>query len=429
LENDTTIDKDVKDEEQRLQELSLVDDLVKVKRVKKHFGSFEAVKGITFGIKENECFGLLGPNGAGKTTAISMLTRELMPSVGNIHLDGESIWKISKQTQYRNARIGLCSQFDILDPFLTGREHLELFLRLRNNLLPEEVDSLVNEKLTRFKLETHADKITKEYSGGTKRKISVALALLEGNQIIFLDEPSTGMDPFARRSLWEAIEAKRNQGNTSIVLTTHSMEEAEAVCGRIGIMVGGRLQCLGSKQHLKNRFEDRYFIFVNCKEDSVESVIEFMKSTFPGSVLVENFGGSGIKYDLGHLESVALAFEQMEMHKERLGITEYSISQTTLEQVFMHFAKKQEDRNDNHSAIEIVFGQVPEQMQCPHCKSYIVTELTFEIGKFAFVVGALICVFGGLCCWCIPCLLKSCKNVVHNCPNCSARIGTMKRWF
>lgn len=192
--------------------------------------------------------------------------------------------------------------------------------------------------------------------------------MLSGNRIIFLDEPSTGMDPNTRRSLWAAIEEEKNKEGRALLLTTHSMEEAEQACSRIGkvmieliflmvlgIMVNGKLNCLGTKQQLKNRYGNRYFIFVQCKEERIPDVDKFIHENFPSSSLQEVHGVSGRKYDVGHLESLGKAFSLIEGFKKELEISEYSITQTTLEQVFLHFAKQQEERSADGNLWDIAY--------------------------------------------------------------------------
>lgn len=150
--------------------------------------------------------------------------------------------------------IGYCPQHDALLDLLTVREHLHLYARIKG-IRSDVIDSVVNVKMQQMDLVDFADKQAGTLSGGNKRKLSVAIAMIGQPRVVFLDEPSTGMDPVARRYMWDVISALTTRaGDCSVILTTHSMEEAEALCTRIGIMVNGQLRCLGSSQHLKNRF-------------------------------------------------------------------------------------------------------------------------------------------------------------------------------
>lgn len=155
-------------------------------------------------------------------------------------------------------------QIDALFDELTTEELVELFIGLRNDLAhlgvsaPLAVQATVRDILDRMKLSPHCNKLSKALSGGNKRRLSTATALLTGSRICMLDEPSTGMDPSMRRSLWNVLKQERESRGSAILLTTHSMEEAEATCTRISIMVMGRLECIGSNQHLKSRFGQTY---------------------------------------------------------------------------------------------------------------------------------------------------------------------------
>eukprot|EP00644_Phytophthora_capsici_P017585 jgi/Phyca11/120597/e_gw1.42.53.1 len=182
-----------------------------------------------------------------------MLTGDVQPSHGTATLGGFDI--LSQQIEVRR-QIGYCPQFDALFDLLSVREHLELFGAIKG--IPQaSLDRVVAEKIQQLNLADFEHKLAGSLSGGNKRKLSVAIAMIGNPAIIFLDEPSTGMDPVSRRFMWDVIADISTRGKEStIVLTTHSMEECEALCSRVGIMVGGRLRCLGSVQHLKSRFGD-----------------------------------------------------------------------------------------------------------------------------------------------------------------------------
>ena len=213
-----------------------------------------AVKNFTLGISENVCFGLLGPNGAGKTTIMSILTGEISSSKGDAFVGGinteDNIDEIF-------SGLGYCPQFDGLIDSLTGRDHLLMYARLKG--IPEDyIVDLVDRCIDSLHLQEHADKQCHKYSGGNKRKLALAISLIGAPKTILLDEPSTGVDPVARRAMWNIIAgAKRDR---SIILTTHSLEEADALCDSIGIMVNGELKCLGSAQHLKSKYGQGYFM-------------------------------------------------------------------------------------------------------------------------------------------------------------------------
>lgn len=290
------------------------------------------VSNVCLGIPSGECFGLLGPNGAGKTTLIGILSGVVGATSGEVVLHKKNILA-DRRTAYRS--MGVCPQFDSLYDNLTGREHLILYSMLRD--LPNK-EQLADHNISQFDLLDHADKLVKNYSGGNKRKLSVALAFLGEPKVVFLDEPSTGMDPVTRRKMWSRILELRK--NRVIILTTHFMEEADALCGRIGIMINGRLKCLGTPHHLQLRHGGLYRVTITSK--SHEIIESFVLSQFPDAKLLNSVG------DVQHYEipqtkyPLSVMFKIMQDNKDKYNISDYSISQTTLEQVFLNFAKQQE---------------------------------------------------------------------------------------
>uniref|UniRef100_A0A4W6E2P5 ABC transporter domain-containing protein n=1 Tax=Lates calcarifer TaxID=8187 RepID=A0A4W6E2P5_LATCA len=278
----------------------------------------------------HQCFGLLGINGAGKTTTFKMLTGDIPVSSGEAFLNGYSI-----RTEMRDVHqnLGYCPQFDAIDELLTGREHLEFYARLRG--VPENEVTMVAEwGIQKLGLVKYFNKSAGTYSGGNKRKLSTAIALIGCPPVIFLDEPTTGMDPKARRFLWDCILSVIKEGR-SVILTSHSMEECEALCTRMAIMVNGRFKCLGSIQHLKSRFGDGYTVIVRVggSPPALKPVEDFVQQTFPGSVLKEKHHNT-LQYQLVCTQgALATIFSQFTSHQHRLGVEDYSVSQTTLDQV------------------------------------------------------------------------------------------------
>ncbi|XP_036255443.1 LOW QUALITY PROTEIN: phospholipid-transporting ATPase ABCA7 [Molothrus ater] len=314
--------------------LLLLKDLTKVYRRRKA----PAVDRLCVAIPPGECFGLLGVNGAGKTSTFKMLTGDTEVTLGEAWLKGHSVLT---DLQSVHQHMGYCPQFDAITDLLTGREHLEFYSRLRG--IPEEETPRVAQwGITALGLAPHADRPAGKYSGGNKRKLSTAIALLGCPPVVFLDEPTTGMDPQARRFLWERILGVIRDGR-SVVLTSHSMEECEALCTRMAIMVNGRFRCLGSVQHLKNRFGDGYTVVVRAGGPGPAAVQSLLQQHFPGIVLREQHGGL-LQYHLpARVTSLATVFSLLAAHRGPCHIEDYSVSQTTLDQVFMHFAQEQSD--------------------------------------------------------------------------------------
>ncbi|KAJ6657074.1 hypothetical protein lerEdw1_002819 [Lerista edwardsae] len=339
-------DEDVNRERQRIISGGGQSDILEIKELTKIYRRKRkpAVDRICIGIPPGECLGLLGVNGAGKSSTFKMLTGDTDVTRGDAFLKGYSILS---HIQDVHQNMGYCPQFDALTELLTGREHLEFFALLRG--VPEKEVSKVGEWAVRkLDLVKYAEKYAGNYSGGNKRKLSTAIALIGGPPVVFLDEPTTGMDPKARRFLWNCALSVIKEGR-SVILTSHSMEECEALCTRMAIMVNGRFRCLGSVQHLKNRFGDGYTIVVRIAgaNPDLKPVQDFFELAFPGSVLKEKHRNM-LQYQLpSSPSSLARIFSILSQNKKRLHIEDYSVSQTTLDQVFVNFAKDQTD--DDHT--------------------------------------------------------------------------------
>jgi ATP-binding cassette subfamily A (ABC1) protein 3 len=318
-------------------------DLVSVVRLRKVYPASAtappkvAVQSLSFGIHRGECFALLGPNGAGKSTALGVLTGELAPTAGTAWLSGHDILDSFEDIC---DELGFCPQADALLDLLTPREHLVLYARIKGvpePMIPRCVDAMIH----KVDLSSHADKLSKDLSGGNKRKLSLANALIGDPQILFVDEASTGVDPVSRRKLWDVIA--EFQVGRAVVLTTHYLEEAEATSSRIGIMVAGELRAIGSPQHLKSRFGRGYLIEVNThRPEQTEGVRALLEAALPGIRVIESHS-SHSKYEVGQTgNSLGKMFRLIETNKNDLGIREFAVSQPTLEQIFINFARDQE---------------------------------------------------------------------------------------
>ncbi|XP_068671756.1 phospholipid-transporting ATPase ABCA3-like [Montipora foliosa] len=340
-ESSVADDDDVLLEKDRVmtsQDVLVIKELTKVFAGKSRRSPLVAVDSLSLGIPKGECFGLLGINGAGKTTTFRMLTGDETMTSGTAVVDGYDIrYDMNKVRQ----RIGYCPQFDALIGKLTGRELLTMYARLRGVpevIIPQVVEDLIQALL----LQAHADKVAGSYSGGNKRKLSTAISLVGDPPVVFLDEPTTGMDPVARRLLWDALSRVRAEGRC-IVITSHSMEECEALCTRLAIMVNGQFRCLGSPQHLKNKFGEGYTLLARVSSTSPDTrpLKQFIEGSFPGSVLKDEHQGM-VHYHIRDTNvSWAQLFGTIENVKLNFNIEDYSVSQTTLEQVFLNFARGQ----------------------------------------------------------------------------------------
>lgn len=234
---------------------------IKTENLRKEYRDVTAVNGLNLCVERGELFSLLGVNGAGKTTTIKMLSCLSAPSSGDAWLNGQSI---VHQPAAVKAIIGVSPQETAVAPNLTVRENLELMCGV-HGFSREKTRQKTDELSAQFALETVAQKRAGKLSGGWQRRLSIAMALISEPQILFLDEPTLGLDVLARSDLWDSIRALK--GKITIILTTHYMEEAEALSGRIGIMKDGRLLTVGTAEELKHRtgkekFEDAFIAIV-----------------------------------------------------------------------------------------------------------------------------------------------------------------------
>jgi ABC-2 type transport system ATP-binding protein len=218
-----------------------VSDLVKVYK-----GGTRAVDGVSFTVGEGEFFGFLGPNGAGKTTTIRILSTLLLPTSGSASVSGIDV--LAHPGEVRK-QVGFAMQTVAVDPLATGRENLELIGRLRR-VPASELQSRIDELLVLMKLTESQKKIVGTYSGGMKRRLDLATALLHRPRVLFLDEPTEGLDPQSRNALWEELESV-NRSGTTMFLTTHYMEEADRLCKRIAIVDEGKIVVEGTPAELK----------------------------------------------------------------------------------------------------------------------------------------------------------------------------------
>uniref|UniRef100_A0A8C4UTG7 ATP binding cassette subfamily A member 4 n=1 Tax=Falco tinnunculus TaxID=100819 RepID=A0A8C4UTG7_FALTI len=321
----TDEDEDVAEERKRIMSGGNKTDILELQDLTKIYAGRHtpAVDRLCVGIRPGECFGLLGVNGAGKTTTFKMLTGDTDVTSGDAVVAGNSILThISDVHQ----NMGYCPQFDAIDDLLTGREHLYLYARLRG---------------------VPAEEIKRVLSQGTDFSREIFLSAFLTLIVLTFplqDEPTTGMDPQSRRFLWDSIVSVLRDGR-AVVLTSHSMEECEALCTRLAIMVKGTFKCLGTIQQLKYKFGDGYIVTLKIKAPKYgmppdpTPAEQFIRMNFPGSLQREKHYNM-LQYQICS-SSLAKIFRLILSNKENLHIEEYSVSQTTLDQVFVNFAKEQ----------------------------------------------------------------------------------------
>ena len=346
-EDASQIDEDVVAEDRDAQIPSEKNAAVRMVRLSKSYSKFPFIKSkwdvhaqdaLSINIAEGTLFCLLGHNGAGKTTTINIMTGLFPPTEGDAYIYGRSVR--AEMNQIRRS-MGVCPQHDILWDEMSAREHLELFSYLKN-VPSKERATLIKEKLEMVRLTKVGDNRVGSYSGGMKRRLSVAISSIGEPNIIFLDEPTTGMDPMSRRHVWELIEKMKK--NRVIILTTHSMEEADVLGDRIAIMAHGKLRCIGNSLHLKNRFGDGYRINIFCSqiENNVE-VKQRVSEYLPDATLIAESGTSlvfGVNTDDYETLVPFFRFLEQEENRENTIIRDWGISQTSLEDVFLKVTRE-----------------------------------------------------------------------------------------
>lgn len=306
---------------------------------------------LSLAIRPRECFGLLGVNGAGKSTTFQMLTAHTRPSGGDAHIAGHSV--IGAPDDARR-QVGLCTQHDALIGRMTAHEHLALFAALRG-LDGAAAAPALAALIRRVGLDRHAHRTVQTYSGGNKRKLCLAIALVGSPPLLCLDEPSSGMDAAAKRAMWAAIRTHVAQTGASAIVTSHSMEEAEALCGRIGIMVGGRLRCVGSVHRLKSRFGDGYTATVRLRDRTAVDAARALVASWASArgplarCSVQEERGTTLILRMpppaeGSPPALAALFAELERARRgAVGIDAYTVSQASLEKVFLRIAESNGD--------------------------------------------------------------------------------------
>ncbi|KAH6797363.1 ABC2-like protein 6 [Perilla frutescens var. hirtella] len=294
-----------------------------------------AVRDLSLALPHGECFGMLGPNGAGKTSFINMMIGLITPTSGSAYVQGLDI-RTDMNRIYTS--MGVCPQHDLLWGTLTGREHLLFYGRLKNlkgaSLLQAVEESLKSVNLFHGGV---ADKQAQKYSGGMKRRLSVAISLIGDPKVVYMDEPSTGLDPASRNMLWNVV--KRAKQNRAIILTTHSMEEAEHLCDRLGIFVDGSLQCVGNPKELKARYGGSYVFTMTTSPDHEQEVENLVQYLSPNASKIYQISGTQ-KFELPKQEMrIADVFEAVEKAKSRFTVQAWGLADTTLEDVFIKVAR------------------------------------------------------------------------------------------
>ena len=308
-------------------------DAIEVKELTKRFGDFVAVDHVSFTVPEGELFGLLGPNGAGKTTLIRMLTTLTPPSEGSALVAGHDIRK--DPNGVRNS-IGVIPQALTSDPELTAEENLSIHAKIYG-IPASERALLIRNLLEAVDLAPFAKSLVGTFSGGMRRRLEIARGLVHSPKVLFLDEPTTGLDPVSRTHVWEMIEKLQHESGLTILLTTHYMDEADNLCNRVAIVDHGKIVALDTPMRLKDSVPGNDVVeaeFSRAPADWSQAL-----ASLPEAVSVsEHEGVTHIVSRSGPQTVGAL----MDLAKQR-GVTvrRVTVQGTTLDDVFLHFTGRQ----------------------------------------------------------------------------------------
>lgn len=317
---------------------------VQLRGLRKVFANnLTAVSPMTLDMFENQITVLLGHNGAGKTTAMSMLTGMLPPTSGTAFVNG---FDITTNIDDVRTSIGLCPQHNILFEDLTVAEHIEFFSTLKG-MDVAAIEGEVNKYLKLIELEAKRHTLSKDLSGGMKRKLSVCMAFCGGSKVVFCDEPSSGMDPASRRALWDVIRQEKQ--NRTVLLSTHFMDEADVLADRIAILRNGTLCCSGSPFFLKKRFGAGYhLICVKGDNTNTGAIVELVCKHIPDATPEHDIRTElAFKLPENKTHLYEEMFRELEIQREQLGLNSFGVSLTTLEEVFLNVGNEKSDDEDS----------------------------------------------------------------------------------
>lgn len=376
-------DPEVFEEAQRVE---ASDDALRVVHLTKTFGSNTAVDDVTFGIRKGECFALLGPNGAGKSTTISLIRGDARTKTKGSEIFIENISLASHRVAARN-HLGVCPQFDAMDQ-LTVLGHLRFYARVRG--VPD-IEHNVREVMRAVGIQQYADRMAVTLSGGNKRKLSLAIALMGNPSVVLLDEPSSGMDAAAKRVMWRVLGSIKD--GRALLITTHSMEEADALAQRAGIMAK-RMLALGSTDVLRRRHGDAFYVHLvhaqapHTSAAEMQRMKEWVRAHVAGAVVEERTYHGQLRFhvpttttaaapsaaDAGeagypsdgsasrhHGRGISALFNVLERNKRELNVAYYSVSPTTLDQVFLNVVNKHNIEEENYREGRAKGGKAGEE--------------------------------------------------------------------
>ncbi|CAL7936973.1 unnamed protein product [Xylocopa violacea] len=336
-------DEDVSKERMRV-EGGMSDDVLQTVKLRKEYrsvyGTNVAVQNLSIGVQAGKCFGLLGTNGAGKSTTFRMLTTEIIPTAGRIILGGKEIGS----GPLCSGEVGYCPQSDALDGFLTPHQCLTIHGEVCGlNNVPKMVESA----LRRLDLLKYAHKRVSSLSGGNKRKLCAALSVMAPVPVILMDEPTSGMDPTTKDLMAKTIK-RMTKNQCCVILTSHSVTECENLCNRVGILAKAGLRCIGPPHHLKHKFGEGYIAFLRFRQpvssaDLRRAIVKY----FPQAV-VSSRQASAARLLVPRSQDmpVSTSFNKLKLLAEELKATDYTLTQSSLDQVLVNFSEEMDNESD-----------------------------------------------------------------------------------
>ncbi|MGI8860414.1 MAG: ATP-binding cassette domain-containing protein [Rubrobacteraceae bacterium] len=314
--------------------------------LEKSYGKTHALDGLSLSVEEGTVLGVLGPNGAGKTTAVRILTTLLKPDAGRAEVAGLDVLK---QADELRSRIGLTGQYAAVDEYLTGRENLEMVGRLYH-LPGKQARKRANELLERFDLTDAASRLVKTYSGGMRRRLDLAASLVLAPPVLFLDEPTTGLDPRSRLSMWEII-GELVSGGTTLLLTTQYLDEADRLANRIAVVDRGTVIAEGTSDDLKARVGGKRLEITVSEGSDLGAAARILEAHAHGDVRVDEgrrHAGATVEGGARLISSVV-----RDLNEANVGLNDLGLHRPTLDDVFLaltgHAAEEADgNQTDDH---------------------------------------------------------------------------------